>query len=76
MKSSFIKIGRRSGKCISVNWPSFDISFHYHLVGWCKLQTHAVGGPSDLSVGVYRLLNKKVHTETVMNGPHKFCHLK
>ena len=23
------------------------IFFHYHLVSWCKLQIHPVGGPSD-----------------------------
>ena len=29
------------------------VIFHYHLVSCCKLQFHAIGRPSDLSMGVY-----------------------
>ena len=52
--------------------------FHYHhLVTWWKLQSHAVGGPSDF-VWVYLgyQARKGLHTGTVKIDPHKFCHLK
>lgn len=49
---------------------------HYYLVSWCKLQIHTVGGPYDLSVGVYTEYRALGLHRTVENHPHKCFHLK
>ena len=50
--------------------------FHY-LVSWCKLQIHAVGGPSDLMWAYTQAIKQEgLHTGTVKIRPHKTGHLK
>ena len=53
------------------------VIFYYHLVGWLKLQIHAVGGPSDF-MWVYTGYQERkgLHTRTVKIGPHKCWYLK
>ena len=50
-------------------WCAFSLV--YHLVSWCKLQIHGVGGPSDLMCMLHRLSSKKVYTQWQL----KFAHI-
>ena len=44
---------------------TLTVILHYYLEKSCKFQIHAIGKPSDVSLGVYTLaIRKKVYAES------------